>query len=362
MMDPMAKIPWKYVSFEDGTYWFRRGKGKRIKLPSDPQSPDFAQAYKDALAGVETLRGGKKRFPAGTLGWLVTQYLESGTVQRLAPISKQTRANILNRIVEESGTVDYRRITPAVIAKGREKRAGKPEAANNFVKAMRALFKWAAEQGHVSANPAREVDKIKVAIAGYHTWTVGEIEAFEEKWPTGTRERLALDLLLYTGARREDLVTLGRHNVRNGVLTFTPQKTAKSTGVIVTIPLLQCLAESISACPSTHLVYLVTTRGKPYTPESFGNWFRRACDDAGVPGSAHGLRKAAAVRASEKGATDEQLRAIFGWTTASQSLAYTRNASRKRLGEGAADFLVREPAGNGFPQKESPIWGKAEKA
>ncbi len=83
---------------------------------------------------------------------------------------------------------------------------------------MRAIFKWVAEQGHVSANPAREVDKIKVKVAGCHTWTADEIEVFETKWPLGTRERLALDLLLYTGARREDLVSLGRHNVRNGAL------------------------------------------------------------------------------------------------------------------------------------------------
>lgn len=340
------KLSWKYISKEREVYWFRRGKGKRIKLPSNPHSPEFAEAYRDALAGVVHERGGKKRFSPGTLGWLIAQYLDSATVRRLAPISRQTRANILNRIVEDNGTVDFRRITPAVIAKGREKRADKPEAANNFVKAMRALFKWAAEQGHVTSNPAREVDKIRVSVKGYHTWTIEEIDAFEARWPIGTRERLALDLLLYTGARREDVVKLGRSNVRNGILTFTPSKTAKKTGVTVTIPMLKCLEDSIVACPSGHMIFLGTTKGKPFTPASFGNWFRAICNEAGVPGSAHGLRKAAAVRAAEQGATDEQLRAIFGWTTANQSIAYTRNASRKRLGAGAASLLTREPKKN----------------
>ncbi|MCA3633299.1 MAG: tyrosine-type recombinase/integrase [Methylobacterium sp.] len=340
------KLPWKYVSLERNVYWFRRGKGKRIKLPSNPHSPEFAEAYRDALAGVAHQRGGKKRFPAGTLGWLIAQYLESGTVKRLAPISRQTRANILNRIAEENGTVDYRRITPATIAKGREKRAEKPEAANNFVKAMRVLFKWAAELGHVKSNPAREVDKIRVKTKGYHTWTIEEIDAFEEKWPIGTRERLALDLLLYTGARREDLVKLGRSNVRNGILTFVPSKTANTTGVTVTIPMLKCLEDSIAACPSGHMVFLVTAKGKPFAAASFGNWFREICNEAGVPGAAHGLRKAAAKRAAEQGATDEQLRAIFGWTTAAQSLVYTREASRKRLGASAGTLLKPEPKEN----------------
>ncbi len=35
----------------------------------------------------------------------------------------------------------------------------------------------------------------------FHTWTEGEIEQFEERWSIGTRERLAFDLLLYTGQR-----------------------------------------------------------------------------------------------------------------------------------------------------------------
>ena len=41
--------------------------------------------------------------------------------------------------------------------------------------------------------------------------------------------------------------------------------------------------------------------------ESFGNWFREACKAAGVPGSAHGLRKAGATLAAENGATTTEL-------------------------------------------------------
>ena len=48
--------------------------------------------------------------------------------------------------------------------------------------------------------------------------------------------------------------------------------------------------------------------------ESFGNTFREACRAAGVPGSAYGLRKLAAIRLALAGATIPQLNAIFGWT------------------------------------------------
>jgi len=50
------------------------------------------------------------------------------------------------------------------------------------------------------------------------------------------------------------------------------------------------------------------------------NWFRKRCLEAGLSQlSAHGLRKAAATRAAEKGATTSELMGIFGWRNISQS-------------------------------------------
>jgi integrase len=67
------------------------------------------------------------------------------------------------------------------------------------------------------------------------------------------------------------------------------------------------------------------------TKESFGNWFREACKAAGVPGAAHGLRKAAATRLADSGATEAELEAIFGWRGGRMASLYTRNADRIKL-------------------------------
>jgi hypothetical protein len=48
-----------------------------------------------------------------------------------------------------------------------------------------------------------------------------------------------------------------------------------------------------------------------------------SCIDAGVPGRAHGLRKAGATIAAENGATVRQLMAIFGWKTLVRAELYT---------------------------------------
>jgi integrase len=74
--------------------------------------------------------------------------------------------------------------------------------------------------------------------------------------------------------------------------------------------------------------------------ESFGTWFREACRKAHCPGSAHGLRKAGATRAAERGANERQLMAIFGWSTGKMAQHYTRSADRTRLAHDAAQLLL----------------------
>src|SRR5262245_17620934 len=59
---------------------------------------------------------------------------------------------------------------------------------------------------------------------GLHPWTVAEVEQFEACYPIGSKARLALALLMYTGVRRSDVVKLGRQHVRDGWITIAPQK------------------------------------------------------------------------------------------------------------------------------------------
>jgi integrase len=78
-----------------------------------------------------------------------------------------------------------------------------------------------------------------------------------------------------------------------------------------------------------------------------GNAFKDACVDAGIlDKSAHGLRKAAATRAADNGATAHELMAIFGWKDIKEAEIYTRAADRKRLAAKAMSMLgARTPAG-----------------
>jgi integrase len=88
------------------------------------------------------------------------------------------------------------------------------------------------------------------------------------------------------------------------------------TGVALTIPVHRELREVLNDSPRTNLTFLMTNLGEPFTAAGFGNWFRDACDSAGLQRrSAHGLRKAAARRLAEAGCSALQIAAVTGHKT-----------------------------------------------
>lgn len=99
------------------------------------------------------------------------------------------------------------------------------------------------------------------------------------------------------------------------------------------------------------LTFIAGESGRPLTKEGFGNWFSKVCDATGVPGSAHGLRKAGATRAANNGATVAQLEAIFGWKGGGMASLYTRKANREKLAREAMSKLENEHDENRYPHK-----------
>jgi integrase len=237
-------------------------------------------------------------------------------------------------VIEKAGTAHLSEITRKVIVEGRDRRASTPAMARHFVRTMTGMFRWALDAEIIETDPTVNVSVPKQKTEGHHVWTVDEIQAFMERWPLGTRERLAFDVLLFTGLRRGDAVTLGKQHIRNGVITLKTEKTSET----VRIPVLPMLAESIAAGPTGALAIIAGERGEPMTKESFGNWFGAVCRDTGAPGTAHGLRKALATIASEEGISEKGLDAVFGWRGGGMASLYTKTANRERL---AADAMAR---------------------
>lgn len=316
-------------------WYVRVGHGPRVRLKAGPGQPGFDAEYRRALAGDAGKADAKAA--TGTLAWLVDRYRETTAWSDLSAATRKQREAILRQILATAGKEPLARITKTAVVAGRDRRRETPAQARHYLDTMRGLFRWAHEAGHVQTDPTDGVrpPKQDKGEGGFEVWTEDDVARFEARWPSGTRARVAFDVLRYTGLRRGDAARLGRPHVRDGVITIRTEK----TGEWVTIRMPPALVATIAAGPVGDLTFIAGERGRPMTKESFGNEFRDWCRLAGVEKSAHGLRKLAATTAAENGATVAELEAMFGWSGGGMASLYTRSANRKRLGLGASDKL-----------------------
>ena len=320
----------RQVTQHGKTVWYVRiGKGPRVRIRAAFGSPEFDAEYQAAIAGLPTRQDIKDRSLAGTLAWLVERYRETSAWTNLSLATRRQRENIFEHVLKSAGHQPITKITTATIMAGRDRRQNTPDQARHFLDAMRGLFRWAVKAKVVRSDPTIVVDNPpRPKTDGFAVWSDDDIAAYETRWPIGTRQRVWLDVLLYTGLRRGDAVRFGRQHIRNGVGTIKTEK----TDTVVTLPILSVLSKTLDAGACGDLTFIAGENGRPLTKESFGNLFRKACREAGLRRrSAHGLRKAAATRAANAGATVAQLEAIFGWNGGTMASLYTRAADRRRL-------------------------------
>jgi len=312
-------------------FYFRKGKGPRFPMRGPEGSPNFWQDYQAAAKGDTPIKTNINRAESGTMRWLIEQYYASPNFKELRDSTKRMRRYILEKFSEKHGTKRYTHLLPHHIRKIRDEKADTPDAANNLVKTIRQVFKFAVDYDYMEDNPVRNISKLKPKNrTGFHAWTIEEVQKFENKHPIGTKARLAFALFLYTGQRRADVIIMGRQHVKNGWMKFTQQKTRKE----IKIPILNELQKIIDASATGDLTYLQTQQGKPHTPAGFGNWFRMVCNEAGLKQcSAHGIRKATAARLAELGCTTLEIMSITGHTTLSEVERYTRSAQQRKLAE-----------------------------
>lgn len=324
-----------------------RRHGRKVRIQEEPGTPEFARAVAAALEKLKDPVPYVQPQRRDTFSSLADRYFDSVEFKALDPISQRTRRGVIGHCLRERMNDAPMHVCllpqfgPDKIIFLRDQKADKPGAANHRLQYLSAMFQWAVKHSIVKVNPCRDVERLRIASGGFHSWTVAEVEKFEARWPIGTKQRLAMALMLYLGVRRGDVVRLSPEMVRDGVLSFTPAKTAYKRAALSHKPILPALAEIIAASPIGKTTYLETAFGVPYTRAGFGNWFRVQCDLAGLPHcTAHGLRKAGATIAANLGATAHALMALYDWSSPQQAEPYTRAADRAKLARGAANLIA----------------------
>ncbi|MGC3938297.1 tyrosine-type recombinase/integrase [Roseobacter sp. EG26] len=201
------------------------------------------------------------------------------------------------------------------------------------------------EKKKIDKDPAMLVEMPKAGKPNKHKpWTIAHVKAFRNRWPIDTQQRLALEIMLFFGARICDAVRLGPGMVEaDGWLRYTQKK----TGGEVEVPFDRALPDfadheaydhliaALDSRTELHMTWLVTAYGSSRSEKAASNWFSEACRKAGLESetrrTAHGLRSTCLVRMSERGASTHQLGAWAGHESLSEIEAYTKSAAKRAL-------------------------------
>lgn len=359
----MSRIRLKYVDhFADrhGTlrYYFRRPGGKRTPLPGMPGTEAFMEAYQRAEAETRPDPTVKERGAPGTFDRLVATYFQSISFKALkAPTQRQYRLAMERLIQSETLgprlVKDMKRKHVELIM---AKRVNTPSAANDALKKLRILTKFAINLGLRTDDPTLHMKKLKEGE--HHTWTDEQVAAFERHWPLGTQQRTSFALLLYTGQRISDVARMSWSDVSldGHRIAVTQDK----TGAKLDLQLHDDLLTALAAWPRTAAAILCTAYGKPFSVKGLGNKMADAIEAAGLPEECvtHGLRKAAARRLAEAGCTAHEIASITGHRTLSEIERYTRAVEQRRLND-AANSKLRK---NGVPTQNGGTSQTGEKS
>ena len=317
---------------------------QKIRIREIPGTSEFMTAYQNAITGIDFKnRRTKYKSPAqGSFGYVCLAYYASGIFKALDVSTQKWRRRSLDEICKHHGDSRIEEMTSYHVRKLRDQKRGKPGAARNCLKALKALFAWAVEYKLVSHDPTQGVKPVEYSARPLHTWTNDEINKFKERFPIGTKPYDALTILLYTAGRREDAVRLGPSNIQNNRVVFYQAKNEHRNPVKVDIPVHPDLGEIIRRTPADNETFLMTEYGKPFSPNGFGNKFRKWCNQAGLPQcSTHGLRKAIATFLAEGGASAHEIMSVTGHQTLEEVERYTRDAQRQLLANSAMQKLRR---------------------
>jgi enterobacteria phage integrase len=339
------------------TYGRPNRKGPRIPLP-DFGTDEFKAAYGRMLAGQLTAALDRRAKPApGTIAALIISYQRSASYLALRETTRTGYASRIEALRREHGHRTVAGLSRERIIMGiLQPYAGRPGAALSILKMLRVLIRHAIDLGWLTHDPSLGIRRPKTNEI--RSWTDAEIATFENRWPIGTKQRLAFVLMLYTGQRRSDVHRMTWSDVSDTTIRVVQQKTGRK----LAIPLHRALLAVLATAERHHVTIINTGYGRPFTVDGFSQWMRRAIAEAGLPIECqpHGLRKAAGRRLAEAGCTAHEIMAVLGHKTLTEAERYTREADQAQLAIAAVAKLEGRSA-NRDAQTGSDGLGKASK-
>lgn len=327
---------------KDGSlrYYYQKRGMRPVRLPDDPTSPAFAAAYQAAHN-----RRPEGKAPSGSFAWVCDQYLDSPKFGRLEAATRAARTRIIRSMTAERidpahretfGQEKFTRLTRRHIVILRDRKADAPNAANERLKILSQIYKFALQMEWTDANPVRDVERVQIASDGHRTATDADLSAYLARHRSGPAN-LSMRLMMAFGVRVSDLRRLGPANIQGAHLVFRTVKTDMMCELAIPPDLMPVL----KSC--SNMVFLTTEHGSAFASDKamsarVAKWFRQA----GIDGvTAHGVRKWLATKQAAAGATEYQMMAFFGWRDPKEARPYIAKANRRVMADEASARVAR---------------------
>lgn len=329
---PKTKLPPYAFEVRNSTgrpyIYFQRGRGTpkqgaRIRLPDDPNSPGFWEAYAVAVGLRPPARN------PNHVGELARSWQDSPQWAAMSHRTREEWSRHVKRIVEHWGKLEVAGIEPKHVAMLRDAYAGTPATANNLLRCLGSMIGWGIERGYRKDNPVTHVKQFS-AGDGYAPWPWEVIEAVRGTLRADLWHAVAL--ALYTGQRLADVLAMRWSALGANGISVRQGKTGK----LLLIPIHRDLKAVLASVPRTAVTILTSSQGTPWTNNGFQSSWRKGkpaiVSEAGLV--FHGLRKSAVVTLLEAGCTDAEVAAITGQSRAMVE-HYARLVNQERLARSA---------------------------
>jgi integrase len=311
----------EYFYFQEGRGTDRAGQ--RVRLPNDPQSPEFWQAIRQAQGIVGPVS-------SDTVNALADAYETAWPTlpRKLSDATKEQYRRSLRVVRAAWGDLRADALRPSHVQALMDGLASTPGKANNVLDALRAMCRWAmGPRELLSRDPTLGVAHFADG-EGHKPWTAVQLKVADEKF-TGMLRR-AYVLARYTGQRISDVVRLGFTDIDDGGFALRQKK----TGVRPWCPIFPELEAEIATWEKRPGPFLLQDNGKPYTTNQLWKVFNKTREDHSELADAvwHGLRANAVIHLRQSGYSIAQISDMIGMSPPMVE-RYCRHADRKAGGQ-----------------------------
>lgn len=303
-----------------------------VRLPNDPQAPEFWQAIRQAQGSVGVIG-------PETVSAAIDAYLLSSAFRN--DITKGTR-DIYERELDVArrawGNLPADQLRPMHVQTMMDALSAVPGKANNFLGTMRTLSKWSRTHADPFGQSITEGVKAYAVKGGHKPWTEAQIALALSEF-TGAVRR-AVVLAMYTGQRPSDVVRLCPTDIDDGGFRLAQRKTGRE----VWCPIVPELAAELARWERVPGPFVRQENGRPFARRLLDGHFKAQRDQHELlkGTTLHGLRSTAVVRLRREGLSPLQIEDIVGMSPA-MIRRYCRFADKKASGKAALLHLRRTP-------------------